>query len=69
MIFSGWNYKILALGMILVLGGFLAMYTENEVNGIISLYISPIVIVAGYISVIFAILKHDDPSESQQQSK
>jgi len=68
MIFSAWNYKILALGMILVLGGFLAMYMENEVSGVISLYISPIVIMAGYISVIFAILKHDDSSSTQEQS-
>ncbi|TYP94984.1 hypothetical protein LX73_0278 [Fodinibius salinus] len=66
MIFSAWNYKMLALGMFLVLAGFLAMYAENEVEGIISLYISPIVIMAGYISVIIAILKHDDGSSAAQ---
>lgn len=59
MIFNSWNYKVLALGLFLVIAGFSAMYIENKVEGIISLYISPIVIMAGYITVIVAILKHD----------
>lgn len=59
MLFSSWNYKVLVIGLILVVAGFTAMYLENEVQGFISLYVSPIVIMAGYISVIFAIMKHD----------
>ncbi len=62
MIFSPWNYKVLAVGLLLVIVGFTAMYLENEVEGIISLYISPIVIMAGYLTVIVAILKHDHNS-------
>jgi len=64
MIFSSWNYKILAVGLFLVIAGFSAMYLENEVEGIISLYISPIVIMTGYITVIVAILKHDRSSSA-----
>ncbi len=64
MIFSPWNYKVLALGLLLVIVGFTAMYLENEVEGIISLYISPIVIMAGYITVVVAILKHDSGSSA-----
>lgn len=64
MIFSSWNYKVLALGFFLVIAGFTAMYLENEVEGIISLYISPIVIMAGYVTVIVAILKHDENSSA-----
>lgn len=64
MIFSPWNYKVLALGLFLVIVGFSAMYIENEVKGIISLYISPIVIMAGYITVIVAILKHGSSSST-----
>lgn len=64
MIFSAWNYKILALGFFLVVAGFSAMYLENEVEGIISLYISPIVIMSGYVTVIIAILKHDHSSSA-----
>ena len=67
MIFESLNYKLLALGLFLVIAGFTAMYLENEVYGIISLYISPIVIMAGYVTVIFAIMMHssnkDAPSD------
>lgn len=62
MIFGAWNYKVLSLGLLLVIIGFTAMYIENEVYGIISLYISPIVIMAGYVTVIFAILKDKNGS-------
>lgn len=69
MIFSAWNYKVLAIGLFLVIAGFSAMYIENEVEGFISLYISPIVIMAGYVTVIVAILKHDhDSSTASGQS-
>lgn len=67
MLFSPWNYKILAIGLLLVIIGFTAMYLENEVQGFISLYISPILIMAGYIVVIFAIMKHDR-NHSEQAS-
>jgi len=62
MIFGPWNYKVLSLGLILVIVGFSAMYIENKVDGFISLYISPIVIMAGYVAVILAVLKHDTGS-------
>ncbi len=69
MIFSSWNYKVLVLGLLLVIVGFSAMYIENEVKGFISLYLSPVVIMAGYVSVIVAILKHDgDSSAASDQS-
>lgn len=64
MIFGSLNYKILVAGLVLVIVGFLSMYLENEAQGVISLYISPIVIIAGYITVIFSILSHSDKSES-----
>ncbi|MGK7369217.1 MAG: hypothetical protein ACNS64_03290 [Candidatus Halalkalibacterium sp. M3_1C_030] len=62
MLFSAWNYKVLSIGLLLVISGFTAMYIENEVEGFISLFVSPIVIMAGYITVIFAIMKHDRQS-------
>lgn len=63
MLFNAWNYKVLALSFLSIVIGFVAMYLENEVNGFISLYASPILIVGGYVSVIFAILKKG-PSSS-----
>jgi hypothetical protein len=58
MIFQSFNYKLLVVGLILITVGFTAMYLENEVSGFISLFISPIVIIAGYITVIFSIMMH-----------
>lgn len=64
MLFGAWNYKMLCLGFLLVVAGFVAMYMENEVEGFISLFVSPIVIMAGYITVIFAIMKHENSETS-----
>ncbi len=67
MLFSPWNYKVLIVGFLLVVIGFTAMYLENEVQGVISLYISPIVIMAGYITVIFAIMRHKKDNDDNQE--
>lgn len=64
MLFGPLNYRLLGVGILLVIIGFTAMYIENEFKGLISLYISPIVIMAGYITVIFAILKKDSSNNS-----
>lgn len=68
MLFSGLNYKLMGLGVIFVITGFTAMYLENEVRGFISLYISPILILGGYITIIFAILKRDKESVEPQST-
>jgi len=57
MAFSTLNYKLLGLGALLILIGFTIMRLENEVYGLVSLYIAPVVIMSGYITVIVAILK------------
>lgn len=63
MLFSPLNYKLMGLGVLLVVVGFTAMKLENEVYGFISLYVSPVVILAGYMTVIYAILKRDHKLE------
>lgn len=68
MFFSAYNYKIMGIAIFLIIAGFTAMYLENEVKGFISLYISPIVVMAGYILVIFAILKHDRVEDTENTS-
>jgi len=57
MAFSELNYKILGIGVLLIVIGFTIMRLENEVFGIVSLYIAPVVIMAGYVTVAVAILK------------
>ena len=65
MLLTPLNYKLMGLGVLLVIIGFTAMRIENEVYGIISLYISPIVILTGYIVVIYSILKKDHKIDSE----
>ena len=70
MFFSSFNYKLIGVAIALIIIGFFSMYMENEVEGFISLFISPILIMAGYVIVIFAILKHNrgKQEESSQSS-
>ncbi len=68
MLFTGMNYKLMGLGLFLVFIGFAAMRIENEVYGIISLYFSPIVILAGYAVVGYSILKRDHKLDNQSQT-
>lgn len=70
MFFSSFNYKLIGISIFLIFIGFASMYMENEVNGFISLFISPILIMAGYVIVVFAILKHNrtKKEESEQAS-
>lgn len=57
MLFGRQNYVLLALGVLLIVAGFTIMRIENEVYGFISLYVAPLVILGGYITVIFSVLK------------
>jgi hypothetical protein len=68
MFFSAFNYRLIGLSILLIVSGFTAMYLENEVHGFISLYVSPILVMAGYVVVIFAIMKHDrdDANEAEK---
>lgn len=66
MFFSGFNYRLIGIAILLIVGGFTAMLLENEVKGFVSLYVSPIVIMAGYVIVIFAIMKHDRPEDNSE---
>ena len=44
------------LGVALVVIGYTMMRLENEVDGIISLYLAPLIILGGYLEIIYAIL-------------
>jgi hypothetical protein len=56
MVLSPRNYLLMAIGVAAIVIGFILMRMENEVDGFISLYVSPILIVAGYVQVIVALL-------------
>ena len=44
------------LGVVLVVFGYFIMRMENEVDGFISLYVAPLIILGGYLEIIYAIL-------------
>ena len=56
MIFGPRNYTWLTVGVLCIIFGFTAMRIENEIRGIVSLYIAPVVIVAGFAVVAWSIL-------------
>lgn len=68
MLLTPLNYKLMGLGVLLIIVGFTAMRVENEVYGLVSLYISPVIILTGYIVVIYSILKKDHKTDSELTS-
>jgi len=50
------NYVLIAFGALAIVIGYAIMRIENEVDGILSLYIAPILILGGYLEIIYAIL-------------
>ena len=64
MVFSKRNYILLVIGVLAVVLGFVIMRLENEVDGFISLYVAPIIILAGYLEIIYAILWRPKEQES-----
>ncbi|MEX0746987.1 MAG: DUF3098 domain-containing protein [Rhodothermales bacterium] len=56
MVFSRRNYLLMLVGVSAVVLGYVMMRLENEVEGVISLYIAPVIILAGYLEIIYAIL-------------
>ena len=64
MVFSTQNYLLLIMGIVLVIVGYYIMRSENEVDGFISLYVAPLIILGGYLEIIYAILwrpKNEEP--------
>lgn len=74
MVFAQRNYVFLAVAVAAIVVGFALMRIENEVNGFISLYVSPIIILAGYLGIIYAILwrprrtREDAPEPATSES-
>ena len=56
LVFERRNYILLLLSIALILVGYMLMAWENEVDGVLSLYVSPILLVIGYSLVVYAIL-------------
>ena len=60
MVFGRRNYMLLLVGLSVIVIGFALMRIENEVQGMISLYVAPLLILAGYLEIIYAIMAKPD---------
>lgn len=67
MVFTRTNYLLLLLGLALVVVGYVIMRWENEVDGFISLYIAPLMILGGYLEIIWAIMWRPKVEEQAAQ--
>jgi uncharacterized membrane protein HdeD (DUF308 family) len=56
MVFSRRNYVLLLAGVLAIVIGYVMMRLENEVDGFLSLYVAPLIILGGYLEIIYAIL-------------
>ncbi len=68
-LFEGWaftktNYIIFGIGLALIAGGYVVMYT-GTVNSFQSLSLAPVMLFLGYVVVIPAALIYRDKSNSQ----
>lgn len=50
------NYLFIAIGFAVILLGYLLIGIERDVDGFLSLNVSPILIIGGFIWIIYAIL-------------
>jgi hypothetical protein len=66
MVFEKQNYILLGIAVLCLTIGFGGMYIEREFTGWFSLYVSPLFLIAGFITVVVAILwkKENVSSES-----
>ena len=63
--FGRHNYVLLIVGLLIVLAGYTIMRVENKVDGFWSLYVSPLVLLAGYLEIIYAILWRPRPDAGE----
>ena len=65
MVFERRNYVLLLIGVALVVIGYTVMRLDNQVDGFVSLYVAPLLLLVGYLEVIYAVLwRPSRPAES-----
>ncbi|MES3629787.1 MAG: hypothetical protein PPP56_06445 [Longimonas sp.] len=62
------NYKLLLASVLSVVLGFTLMYIEGALEGTLSLYISPLMLMGGYMGVIYALLYMPGVAEEQEET-
>lgn len=59
------NYLLIAIGVAVIIFSYVLMAIDNSVDGFISLTLCPILLVAGYAWIVFAIL-YQQKSEQEE---
>jgi hypothetical protein len=67
MLFGKKNYTLMAAGFAILIIGFLIMRIENQIDGVLSLFLAPWIIFAGFIVFGYGILKKN-PALDQNPS-
>lgn len=62
MVFTRKNYVLLLAGLAAIVVGYVVMRVENEVDGFLSLYMAPLLILGGYLEIVYAILWRPRPA-------
>lgn len=71
LVFQRRNYVLLLLGLLAVALGYVIMRVDNQVESVVSLYVAPLLILGGYLEIIYAILwrpKDEVPSSEAVMS-
>ena len=69
MVFTRRNYTLLFIGLALIVVGYVVMRLENAVDGFISLYVAPLLILGGYLEIMYAIMWRPDRQKVEAAEK
>jgi len=61
------NYKLLVAGVAAIVLGFTLMYAESALEGVLSIYVGPLLLIGGYVEIIYALLWR--PSQVETSSE
>ena len=67
-VFAQRNYVLLLIGIALVVVGFAAMRIDNQLESFVSLYLAPLLILGGYLEIIYAILWRPSSAEKTDEA-
>jgi hypothetical protein len=68
MVFTKKNYILLGISIVIILLGFILMSADKDTYGFLALSIAPIVILAGFGFVFYAILYKDKTTEKGENA-
>ncbi len=56
-VFSSENYKLMIIGLVVIVLGFVLMYGKEDIYDFRKTTLAPIIVIAGFIIEIFAIMR------------